>query len=208
MIVKLTENARGHLLRICLDTEAIFFLDRDFAAQKGIKPGYSLTEDDVRALLEESDFIRAKQRGLWFLDRADRSEKVLFDKIRAAGISPEACAKAIARFKELGLLDDRRYAARLAQGYAENNISRKESYYKMLQKGVPKDIIMQVLDNTCADETAQICAIIDKKYRNRITEAQDISKTVAALMRKGFSYGKIREALKIKQTEIEFQEDY
>lgn len=194
---------RKHLVKVKCDSGREFYLDSDFAAQSGIKTGMEVDETTVCEWLRESDYVRAKSRALWFLDRADHSEKALYEKLLRADISPEACARAIARLKELGLLDDVRYAARLAERLIESNVSKREAYAKMSAKGLPLDIINAALHDTEADEGAQISALISKKYRTKLENPENIPKVYAALVRKGFSYGAVREALKRYSEELE-----
>ena len=60
----------------------------------------------------------------------------------------------------------------------------------------------EVLSGCDADENEQITALIDKKYRTKLTAENGAEKVFAALVRKGFSYGAVRQVLK-KYTEIE-----
>ena len=194
---------KKHLVKVRLADGREIFLDSDFAAQNAIKAGYNVTEQKIDEWLRESDYVRAKSRALWFLDRADHSEKTLYEKLTRADISPEACARAIARLKELGLLDDVRYANRLAERLVEANVSKREAYVKMLAKGLPRDIVNAALEDIETDEAAQIGALISKKYRTKLENPENIPKVYAALVRKGFSYSAVREALKRYSEELE-----
>lgn len=195
---------KNHCVRVSfLEGESVL-LDSAFAAQECLHTGDHLTEEKLKELVNESDYVRAKSRALWFLDRADHSEKALFEKIIKGGISENAAARAIARLKELDMLDDRRYAERLAERMNENNISKREAYMKLSLKGVPRDIINEVLAETEFDEAQQIRALIDKKYARRLQNGEETQKVYAALVRKGFSYGAVREALKVKAEELEY----
>ena len=194
---------RKHLVKVKLSCGKEFYLDSDFAAQSAIRVGQNTDEPTICKWLSESDYVRAKSRALWFLDRSDHSEKSLYDKLLRADISPEACARAIARLKEVGLLDDIRYAKRLAERLTEANVSKREAYAKMSAKGLPRDVINAALKETDADEGAQIAALIRKKYRTKLEDPENIPKVYAALVRKGFSYGAVRDALKRYSEELE-----
>ena len=194
---------RKHLVKVKLSCGKEFYLDSDFAAQSAIRVGQNTDEPTICKWLSESDYVRAKSRALWFLDRSDHSEKSLYDKLLRADISPEACARAIARLKEVGLLDDIRYAKRLAERLTEANVSKREAYAKMSAKGLPRDVINAALKETDADEGAQIAALIRKKYRTKLEDPENILKVYAALVRKGFSYGAVRDALKRYSEELE-----
>ena len=102
----------------------------------------------------------------------------------------------VARIKELGLIDDNRLAARLAERMNEAGISKREAYAKLYSKGIPKDIIKTVLEETPFDEASQIETVIEKKYRNKLSDKENVQKVYAALVRKGFSYGEVSAALK------------
>lgn len=206
--MEITEIKRdkNHCVKICFASGDSVLLDSDFAAESCLRVGDKITEEDVKQLVEESDYVRAKSRAMWFLDRADHSEKALFEKIIKGGISAAAAARAIARLKEIGVLDDRRYAMRLAERMAESNISKREAYMKLNLKGVPREIINEVLQETEFDEAQQIRALIDKKYARRLQSGEDTQKVYAALVRKGFSYSAVREALKTKAEELEYMD--
>ena len=195
---------KNHCVRLCFTDGGSVLLDSDFAAESCLRVGEVLSEEKLKHLVSESEYVRAKSRALWFLDRADHSEKALFEKVIRGGISSAAAARAIARLKEIGVLDDYRYASRLAERMSESNISKREAYLKLGLKGVPRDIINEVLSETEFDETQQIRALIDKKYARRLQSGEDTQKVYAALVRKGFSYAAVREALKSKAEELEY----
>lgn len=195
---------KKHLVKLALEDGREFLLDSTYAAEQGIKSGLEVTEERLEYWLCQSDYVRAKSRALWFLDRADHSERALYDKLLRAELSPESCARAIARLKELGLVDDQKYAHRLAERMCEANISKREAYVKMCAKGLPPDIVRQALLDTPSDEAAQINSLIEKKYKTKLQTDQNTDKVYAALVRKGFSYGAVRDALKSYKEDMEY----
>ena len=197
---------KNHCVKVSFSGGNSVLLDSDFAAESCIRVGEEITEEKLKQLVSESDYVRAKSRALWFMDRADHSEKALFEKIIKGGISSVAAARAIARLREIGVLDDRRYALRLAERMNESNISKREAYMKLNLKGVPREIINEVLMETEFDEAQQIRALIDKKYARRLQSGEDTQKVYAALVRKGFSYSAVREALKSRAEELEYMD--
>ncbi len=199
---------KKHTVKVSFDNGKYFNLDLDYFNSICWHENDQIDEESLNFHLKESDYIRAKSRGLWFLDRADYSEKTLYEKIVAGGISAAAAARAVARLKELGLIDDRRYAERMAEQMSEAGISKRESYAKLYQKGISKDTIKAVLDDTQFDEASQIETVIDKKYKNKLSDKDNIQKVYAALIRKGFSYGGVRDALKKYTQETEIYEEY
>ncbi len=197
---------KNHRVKVTCSGGTVFYLDLDYFKETSLHENDAITAEQVREHIKESEYIRAKSRAMWFLDRADHSEKALYDKLIRGGIAPEACARAVARLKELGLLDDERYAARAAERMRDTNVSRREAYAKMMQKGIPRDIAQEALSNTEFDEAAQIRALIDKKYRLKMESEDGIQKVYAALVRKGFSYSAVRDALKIYSEELKYSD--
>ena len=192
-----------HLTKLSLSDGRQVLVDNDLVFERSLKAGLEIDDKYLEELLFSSDYVRAKSRAVWYLDRSAHTEKGLYDKLVRAGFAKEACAKVIARFIEVGLLDDRRYAEILAERLIEANVSKREALQKMLIKGLPYDLAKAVLEETEADENTQIRNLIEKKYRNKLLAENGAKKVFDALARKGFSFGAIREALKSYVEELE-----
>lgn len=192
-----------HLTKLSLSDGRQVLVDNDLVFERSLKAGLEIDDKYLEELLFSSDYVRAKSRAVWYLDRSAHTEKGLYDKLVRAGFAKEACAKVIARFIEVGLLDDRRYAEILAERLIETNVSKREALQKMLSKGLPYDLAKAVLEETEADESTQIRNLIEKKYRNKLLAENGAKKVFDALARKGFSFGAIREALKSYIEELE-----
>ena len=199
---------KKHTVKVSFDNGKVFNFDIDYWNSICLHENDQLDNEQLNYHLKESEYIRAKARGMWFLDRADYSEKTLHEKIVAGGVSHTAAARAVARIKELGLIDDQRFATRLATQLSESNVSKRESYAKLLGKGIPKEIIKSVLEQTDFDENEQIKAVIDKKYRAKMDTKENIQKVYAALIRKGFSYSAVSDVIKKYTKELEYNEEY
>lgn len=206
-IVEIKKDKK-HTVKVTFDNGKAFNFDLDYWNGIYLKENDQIDEKTLNHHLKESDYVRAKARGIWFLEKSDYSEKTLYEKIVAGGISNAAAARAVARIKELGLINDQKFASRLAARMSETNVSKREAYAKLLAKGVPKELIKSTLDETEFDEAAQIAAIINKKYRSKMNTQEEIQKVYAALVRKGFSYGAVSEAIRKYTKEIETQEEY
>lgn len=195
-----------HLTRVLLSDGSEVLIDNDVCSEKCLKSGMEIEDDYLKLLCDESDYRRAKSRAVWYLDRNDHTEKGLYDKLLRAGFKREAAAKVIARFLEVGLLDDERFARNYAERLMASNVSKREAVQKMLLKGVPYDLAKRILAEDETDEQAQVKNLIEKKYRSKLAQEKGGEKVFAALVRKGFSYSVVREALKSYIEESE--EDY
>lgn len=207
MLLTAVGKDKKHCCRVETDSGKTFFVDRDVVAEYGLKAGTSLDDAQVAEILKRSDYVRAKERALWYLDRTDHTEKALYDKLTRAGFAPESCAAVLAWLKSYGMVDDRRFATHFAERCAEMNISKRETYQKMLIKGVPRDLAREMTEEVSFDESVQIRALIEKKYRNRLGDRAAVEKVFAALVRKGFSFGAVRTALREYCEELEYSEE-
>ena len=207
MFITDIKKDKKHLSRIFLSNGEEILIDVDLCVEKGLSSGYEIDEEFLKKLREESEFKRAKSRALWYLDRMDYTENALYQKLIKAGFDKKACAEVIAWCVEFGLVDDRRYAERYALRCYESNISKREAMQKMYMKGISSQLAKEVWEEMDTDEQSQLNALIEKKYAYKLTLENGTEKVFAALIRKGFSFGAVKEAMKKYSEEIEFSED-
>lgn len=209
MLITETQKQKKHLTKLVLEDGQEVFLDNDICLNYSLKPETEITEEELKKLMYESEYLRAKSRALWYLDRADRTEKGMYEKLVGAGFDRKASAAVVGRFVEVGLIDDRRFAENFAEKCREANISKREGIRKMLLKGVPYDIANEVFSETEIDEEEQIRAVIEKKYARKLEQENGVQRVYAALVRKGFSFSAVKNALKKYSEELEYsEEDY
>ena len=182
-------------------------LDNDTCTDFCLKQGAEITEERLEELIYDSEYRRAKSRALWYLDRADRTEKGLYRKLCEAGFDKKASAAVVARFVEVGLLDDRRFAENFAERCKDANISPRETVRKLYEKGIPYDMAKETVSETETDEETQIRVLIEKKYARKLELENGAEKVYAALIRKGFSFSAVRNVLKKYSEELEYSEE-
>ncbi len=204
-IISLKDRRKG-LTALLLEDQSELLLDSEIVLINNLRPGVFL--DDPDALLYESDLKRAKSRALWYLSRGDLSEKKLKEKLFAGGFIPDAADAAVARMKELGLIDDERLAQRLYGYLSESGASKREILHKLQNKGIHFDIARQIVENDDSDESEKLIKLIKTKYAGKLDTEEGVRKTFNTLIRHGYSYSDVRDALKAYSEEIENSEDY
>lgn len=172
-------------------------IDRGVFERSGYSEGGYISEDDVEYLIAASRVERAKSKALWLLDARDYTRKGMFDKlVRDFG---EDAANAVAdRMVELELIDDERYAERYAeQLMAVRDVPKREAVYKLMQKGVPRDIAQNAVEEIEVTPESQLDEIIRKKYAYRLSTGgeKELQRVINALARKGFGFSDIRAAV-------------
>lgn len=190
------QKGRGKKIHLLLDEEYQITTDIDFWAEHYIKDGTEIEEDEWQALVAAINYRKAVNKCFDLLSRRDHSAKELRTKLLRT-VDAESADKAIAHMQELGYLDDEKYAVALFQHLVENkNMSSSFIRQEMLKRGVPAEIISDVMSDTVIDNVASITELINKKYRMKLSAENGKDKVIAALMRKGFSYSDIRTAFR------------
>lgn len=204
-IISLKDKRKGLTLVLFEDGSEIL-LDTEIVLINNLRPGAVL--DDPDALVYESDLKRAKNRALWYLSRGDLSEKALLDKLINAGFNRSAAEAAVGRMCELGLINDERYAERLYEYLSGSGASKREILFKLKNKGIPFDLAKQTVENGGSDEGEKLRKLIKTKYASKLNTEDGVRKTFNTLIRHGYSYSDVREALKAYSEEIEKIEEF
>ena len=202
MTVTALKREKGHIVRLEFENGESLVLDCDVAFEECIHEDDDLSPERIKGLKEKSDYIRAKSRALWLLDRYTYTERKLKEKLIASGFPPKAVTEALDRLKSLGVISDEELSLRYAKECAQRGISKRAAYAKLLARGFDNKTVKSALDNTDFDEQDQIRTLIERKYGAKIS-AGETEKVYAALIRKGFSYSAVREALKSYSKDLE-----
>lgn len=201
------KREKGHLVRIKFDNLSEILIDIDVANNECINEDTEISDEKLNEIVELSDYTRAKSRALWYLDRSDYTKKGLYDKLIKAKFSPLISAKVISKLVEFNLLDDARYAKRYSERLFESNISKRQIYFKLCEKGISRELAKETLGLLPADETEQIKNLIEKKYKNKLKDKESVKKVYAALIRKGFSFASVKSVLKDFEEELQYTDE-
>jgi regulatory protein len=159
------------------------------------REGCDITEEQLHSLLVTSQHNRARERGLYLLGLRDYSCHELEQKLYTEA-PPEIAAAVVERLREVGLLDDERYAARLARSLSEGkHYPRRRIEQELRRRGISNVLIQAVVSDLDGEDFEQALALLQKKYYNKLNDPDSRRRVIAALARRGFSYGAIRRAM-------------
>ncbi|MBR5524832.1 MAG: regulatory protein RecX [Clostridia bacterium] len=195
--MKITEVAvrRRRLYLLRLEDGREMPVDRQTFDESGYAVGGDLTEEQLESLLALSGYNRARERALYLLGLRDYACKELEQKLHTEA-DPETAAAVVERLRQVGLLDDRRYAHRLAKSLTEyKQYPRRRVEQELRRRGVDPLTVQEAVAALDGEDFQQALALIEKKYYNKINTAEDRQRVTAALARRGFSYGAIRRAM-------------
>lgn len=192
-IARITKTKQG---RYALFDDAdvfLFSIDAETLVRRCVCEDMELDADALADLRGESDARKATEKALTYLGMRDHSGKELYDKL-CVKFDAHTSAAAVAEVTRMGLVDDAAFAAHRAASLARQKKSTREIQRQLLQKGVSRDIVAEVLDDLQPEDEDACYALIQKMYLRKL-EAGETQKVMAALARRGFSYGDSKRAI-------------
>ena len=145
---------------------------------------------------------RAYERALGFLEKRDRTEWEIKDRLLRSGFSEEAALATLERLRGAGLVDDADYAARYMEALAGKGRGRLRIAAEMRQKGLPEELVRNTLeDGRLADGEYARAKDAARRAFTGIPEGAgaDARKAMAKVNRKlvslGFTYDIIGEVI-------------
>lgn len=141
---------------------------------------------------------KAAEKAMHLLLSQERTEKELTDRLYRNGFSEVATQYAVQYVASFGYLDDRRYAINYIT-YHKGNRSRKELQYKLINKGISKEILAEVfMEYESEDEREALRHMLLKRLKNRKVselEPKERDKIISYLARKGYAISTIRSVI-------------
>jgi regulatory protein len=181
------QKRREDRVSVFLDETYAFSIPASLAAQ--LQVGQALSEEDCKALRLKGDLDKASEKVARFLSYRPRSRYEVERYLGRKDFAPEVIEAAVAKFEDLGLLDDLDFA----QFWVENREEFKPRSVwalrqELRQKGVDSSIIDQVVQDV--DERASAHRAATKWARRlRGADYETFRRRLGGfLQRRGFRY--------------------
>lgn len=185
--------------QIYIDGEKAFLLYKGEIRKYKLEQDKEIDQITYDVIVREVLGKRAILRAMNLLQKRDYTEYKLREKLGDGGY-PDSCIEdAIDYVKSYKYLDDRRYASDYARYYKESR-SRKRIEQDLVQKGINKDLITEVMEEEYDSEDEdieldQIRHLLIKKHYSLSMDYKDKQKIMAFLYRKGYSTELIYKAM-------------
>ena len=173
--------------RIIFDDNESFALYKGEMRRLDIEVGREIDEEEYYVTIYPTLKKRAFARLLHILERSFKSENDLIKKLRLSFYPEEAVKEAIEKAKKFGYINDERYAERYVSTY-KDKYSKLNLKYKLMEKGINKEIIDNALEEADIDESPMIKKLLEKKHYFEMDEPEKKQKIIASIMRKGYKY--------------------
>lgn len=146
---------------------------------------------------EDQAYRQAVQKAMDYLSVRDHASGELYDKLcKKAEIPPEAAAAAIARCVELGLLNDAVFAQRRAKYLLARKKSPAQIRTHLQEKGIDRQTANQAVEELFEEQSPvqTIYELIQKSYARKLLAGKKQA-VIAAMARRGFSFGDVKQAI-------------
>lgn len=196
-------------VNISIDGKYRFSLDVYQFSELGLKIGRELSDEELAGFEQESQFGKLYSRTLEYCLMRPHSAKEIKDylwrKTRATkfksrtgeikdrdGVSQDVADRVYRRLQDRGYVDDEKFARFWVDNRNQTKgASRKKLTMELRAKGVEISVIDQALSSTERNEQDELTKVISKKS----SKYQDERKLIEYLMRQGFRYDDIIDAL-------------
>jgi regulatory protein len=189
-------DRRGRQVEIMLASGSVYVVASTVATDAGIAVATDLDVAAVQALLDADDLLAAKQVATRQLSYRSRSSAELRQTLHQRGFPDQIIDDVIARFTELGYLDDADFARRWIQTREQlaprgARLLRQE----LRQKGISADLAEEAIEEADLDDTESAARIAERRLPRMSDLDRDTKRRrlAAYLERRGFSYDVIRK---------------
>ena len=155
-----------------------------------------MEEKNESFVFRDEEAKKAAKKAMELIAYQDRTEKELKERLYRAGFSEKAAEEAMNYVMSFGYINDRRYVENYLM-FQSGKRSKKEIIYRLQQKGIPSDLIEEILEEKGGiDEREAIEMLLEKRLKGREfseVEYNERRKIFAYLGRKGYDISQIKK---------------
>lgn len=177
---------------VYIDGEFFCGLNISQVLELGIKNNQDIEPSFAKKLKNHSDLGKLHMRAVEWLIRRPRSRRELDDYLFKKRVSPEEKSYVLGRVERY--LDDEVFARFWVEGRkGSKNKSNRVIRGELSAKGVPKEVIDRLLSEHEITDQDALAKVATKKARQ--SRYQDPQKLTEYLLRQGFSYSDVKDAV-------------
>ena len=156
--------------------------------------GKELTEEEAQRLKTAAGQMSAKMRAVRIVSASSISKRDLQDRLVRKGEDPDQAREAVAWMEDLHLVDDRNTAEQVVHSCIAKGYGLARAKQALYEKRIPKQYWEEALEDY-PDQSEKIESFLRSRLDADSDEKQ-IKKAIDALLRRGHSYGTVRQVLR------------
>lgn len=200
IITKITQQKKDlERFNVFLNNKYAFSVHESVLVKFELRKDMVLEDWSLGEMLYEEEVSKAFNRALHYLGFRMRSEYEVKEKLLELEYGESVILEAIAKLKRLGFLDDEKFSEALLE--TRKNTSKKGPraiQQELQKKGISKEMQANVMESFTEEDQLKVAIeIVQKEARkNRVlSPRQNEQRIQNSLLRKGYSFAIIKEAL-------------
>jgi regulatory protein len=199
IITSIKSQKNKNRVNVYLDDKFGFGIDLDNFVLLHLKINQELTDEEIEKIVKKSEFQKTLDKLLRFATTRPRSEKEVTDYFRRKKVHESMHAELLKKLRHLDLLNDLEFA----KWWVEQRIqfkskSRRVIQMELRQKGIGKEIIDSVFEETPINEEKMAKELLSRKeYKWKNLESREKKQKMSQyLAGKGFSWEIVEKVVK------------
>jgi len=196
MVTELRRDRGGYRVTVN-DTETFRLSNADFEALP-LADGQALDWEQYKHDLLLRQYPEALNRAVGYLAARMRSTGEVERKLIGRGYLPDTVEMVLYKLEKESLLDDAAFANAWARTRAARQLGRARILMELRGKGVANDVAEAAVAALDEDEQADAVTALAVKLLKRydsLSAPETLRKSLAAMQRRGYSYGEASRAL-------------
>jgi regulatory protein len=179
---------------IFVDGKYSFSLSLSELVGHKLKNNQELSEADIKRLKKISEDGKLKARALNWLLMRPHSEREFRDYLKRKKAEPDLIENWTDEFRERKYLDDKAFAVWFSDNRSRKNKSNRAIKSELFKKGIDREIIDAVLEQSGENEDDRLKALIAKKSTSSRYRSDPL-KLAKYLVSQGFNYYLVKQYL-------------
>lgn len=197
-ITKIVRIGKEDKFAIFIDDKLELTLKAEVILDVGIKTNQEIDAQKLAEIKTIDSNHKFMNLALNYVSKRLKTESETKNYLKKKGAGVEIISKIMKRLKELDLINDDHYVKSYIHDHTTLSIySKKRIMYELKKKQIALDIIERSLNNDQISDIDSLKKIIQQK--RQIPKYQDNLKLMQYLVRIGFNYQDVKEALKITE---------
>ena len=159
----------------------------------GLYTGKEFSEEELQQLLDAAGAMSAKMRAVRIVSASSVSKRDLEQRLVRKGEDPRQAKEAVAWMEDLHLVDDRNAAEAVVHSCIAKGYGLSRAKQALYEKRIPKEYWEEALADY-PDQADRIEAFLRSRL-DADSDQKEIKRAIDALLRRGHSYGTIRNVL-------------
>ena len=190
--LKLSPDRAGRYW-VTFEDDSRIGLYRQTVEDFGLYTGMELSEEQLESLRTAAGQMSAKMRAVRIVSASSVSKKDLQQRLIRKGEDPEQAKEAVQWMEDLHLLNDRNTAEQVVYSCISKGYGLQRAKQALYEKQIPKKYWDEVLEDY-PDQNEKIESFLRSRL-DADSDQKQIKKALDALIRRGHSYGTIRQVL-------------